>query len=158
MSNSGKLQITTPSEREIVITRLLNAPRHLAFAAWTKPELVKRWMLGPPGWSFVVCDIDLRVGGSYRFVWRNQDGIEMGMSGVYREILPPERLISTQKFDQDPTDGETLTTLVLTEQGGKTTATITALYPSLETRDAALNTNMAEGMEAGYVRLEEVLA
>jgi len=158
MSNSGKLQITTSSEREIVITRLLNAPRHLAFAAWTKPELVKRWMLGPPGWSFVVCDIDLRVGGSYRFVWRNRDGIEMGMSGVYREILPPERLISTQKIDQDATDGETLTTLVLTEQGGKTTATITALYPSLETRDAALNTNMAEGMEAGYVRLEEVLA
>src|SRR6266700_4094848 len=102
MSNSGKLQITTPSECEIVITRLLNAPRHLAFAAWTKPELVKRWMLGPPGWSFVVCDIDLRVGGSYRFVWRKQDGIEMGMSGVYREILPPERLIDAVKVKLKP--------------------------------------------------------
>jgi len=81
----------------------------------------------------------------------------MGMGGIYREIASPERLISTQKFDQDPTDGETLTTLVLTEQAGKTTAVITALYPSQETRDAALRTNMAEGMEASYVRLEEVL-
>ena len=158
MSNAGKLQITTPSEREIVITRILHAPRHLAFAAWTKPELLKRWMLGPPGWSFVVCDIDLRVGGAYRFVWRYQDGIEMGMGGVYREIVPPERIINTQKFDQDPTEGETLITLILTEQNGKTTATITSLYPSQETRDAALRTNMAEGMEASYVRLDELLA
>ena len=158
MKNPGPLQITTPSEREIVITRVLNAPRKLVFDAWTKPELVKRWLLGPPGWSFLVCEIDLRVGGAYRFVWRRQDGTEMGMGGIYREIMPPERIVNTQLFDQDWTGGEAVGTLVLTEKDGVTTATNTVLYTSREARDGALSTRMAEGMEAGYVRLDALLA
>src|ERR1700682_1956895 len=130
MKNPGPLQITTPSERQIVITRVLNAPRRLVFDAWTKPELVKRWLLGPPGWSFLVCEIDLRVGGAYRFVWRQQNGSEMGMGGIYREIVRPERVVNTQLFDQDWTGGEAVGTLVLTEQDGMTTTTNTVLYAS----------------------------
>jgi len=158
MKKPGPLQITTPSEREIVITRVLNAPRKLVFDAWTKPELVRRWLLGPPGWSFLVCEIDLKVGGAYRFVWRMQNGTEMGMGGIYREIVPPERIVNTQLFDQDWTRGEAVGTLVLTEQDGVTTTTNTVLYTSKEARDGALSTRMAEGMEAGYARLDELLA
>lgn len=157
MMTKEKLQLTTPSEREIVITRVFNAPRKLVFEAWTRPELLKRWLLGPPGWSFVVCESDLRVGGSYRLVWRNTEGIEMGMGGVYREVVPPERIVNSQLFDQDWTGGEAIGTLVLTESNGKTISTNTILYSSREARDGAACTSMAEGMEAGYARLDEVL-
>lgn len=158
MPTKEKLQLTTPGDREIVITRVFHAPRRFVFDAWTKPELLKRWMLGPPGWSFVVCEIDLSVGGKYRFVWRQSEGIEMGMGGVYREVVPPERIVNTQLFDQDWTGGEAIGTLVLTENNGKTTTTNTILYSSREARDAAAGTPMAEGMEAGYTRLDEILA
>jgi uncharacterized protein YndB with AHSA1/START domain len=158
MPTKEKLQVTTPSDREIVFTRVFNAPRSLVFDAWTKPELLKRWLLGPPGWSFVVCESDLRVGGKYRFVWRKSEGSEMGMGGVYREVVPPERIVNTQLFDQDWTGGEAVGILVLTESNGKTTSTNTILYSSREARDGAACTGMAEGMEAGYTRLDEVLA
>jgi uncharacterized protein YndB with AHSA1/START domain len=157
MMNTGALKVTTPTDREIVMTRVFDAPRELIFDAWTKPELVKRWLLGPPGWTMPVCEIDLRVGGAYRFEWLGQDGTVMGMSGVYREIMFPERIVSTQLFDQDWTGGETLGTLVLVEHGGKTTLTNTVLYASREARDGALRTNMAAGVEAGYARLDELL-
>ena len=158
MINVGKLEITTPSDREIVITRVFDAPRKLVYEAWTRPELLRRWLFGPPGWSFVVCEIDLRVGGRYRFVWRKQNVPDMGMGGVYREIVPPERIVNTQLFDDDWTGGETVGTLVLTEKDGKTTSVNTVLYASRATRDAVLKTPMADGMEMGYVRLEELLA
>jgi len=108
MNSPGGLIVTTPSDREIVMTRVFKAPRKLVFDAWTKPELVRRWLLGPPGWTMPVCEIDLRVGGAYRFVWLGQDGTTMGMGGVYREIVIPERIVNTQLFDQDWTGGETL--------------------------------------------------
>src|ERR1700740_2690854 len=99
--NQGRgLTLTTPTEREIAMTRVFDAPRRLVFDAMTRPELVKRWLLGPPGWSMPVCEIDLRVGGTYRYVWRGADGTEMGMRGVYREIAPPERLVATESFDE----------------------------------------------------------
>jgi uncharacterized protein YndB with AHSA1/START domain len=158
MPTKEKLQLTTPGDREIVITRVFNAPRRLVFDAWTRPELLKLWLLGPPGWSFVVCEIDLRVGGKYRFVWRQSEGVEMGMGGMYREVLPPERIVNTQLFDQDWTGGEAIGTLVLTENNGKTTSTNTILYSSREARDAAASTPMDEGLEAGYTRLDELLA
>src|SRR5687768_6077484 len=101
MTNTGNLQITGQGEREIVITRSFDAPRGLVFDAFTKPELVKQWLLGPDGWSMPVCEIDLKVGGAYRYVWRRDaDGSEMGMGGVYREIVPNERIVATEKFDQ----------------------------------------------------------
>jgi uncharacterized protein YndB with AHSA1/START domain len=158
MQNAGKLQITTPSDREIVFTRAFDAPRKLVFDAWTKPELLKRWLYGPDGWSLAVCKIDLRVGGHYRFEWRHRNGNEMSMGGVYREVAPPERLVNTQLFDQDWTDGEAVGTLVLTEKDGKTTSVNTVLYASKAARDGALSTMMAEGMEAGFVRLDTIVA
>jgi uncharacterized protein YndB with AHSA1/START domain len=158
MNAAETLQVTTPTEREIVMTRVFNAPRHLVFDAWTKPELVKRWLLGPPGWSMPVCEIDLKVGGRYRFVWRKEDGTEMGMGGVYREIVAPERIVNTELFDEDWTGGETVGTLLLTERDGRTTVTQTVLYPSQEIRDAVLKTGMADGVAVSYDRLEELLA
>jgi uncharacterized protein YndB with AHSA1/START domain len=158
--NTGKtLNVTAPGDREIVMSRVVDAPRHLVFAAFTKPELIKQWLLGPPGWSMPVCEIDLRVGGSYRYVWRkNATGTEMGMGGVYHEIAPPERLVATEKFDDAWYPGEAVSTLVLTEQAGKTTITQTVLYESREARDAVLKSGMQSGVAASYDRLEEMLA
>src|SRR5262245_2601890 len=101
MTDAGTLKVSALGDREIVMRRAFNAPRSLVFDAWTKPDLLKRWLLGPPGWSMAVCEIDLRVGGAYRFVWRrDNDGHEMGMGGVYQEVVRPERLVATEKFDQ----------------------------------------------------------
>ena len=96
MEDTRKLKLTTRGDREIVMTRSFNATRILVFEAFTKPELVRQWLLGPPGWSMPVCEIDLRVGGHYRYVWRHENGNEMGMGGVFREIVVPERLVSTE--------------------------------------------------------------
>lgn len=123
----------------------------------TKPELLRRWFDGPSGWSLVVCEVDLRVGGAFRYEWRGPDGSEMGMGGVHHEIVSPERIVRTEVFDDDWTGGETRGTAVLTEQGGKTTLTITVLYSSGEARDGALGTGMAQGVAAGYDRLAELL-
>ena len=122
------LKITTPSDREIAMTRVFNAPRTLVFEALTKPELVKRWLTGPPGWSMPVCEIDLRVGGAFRYVWRHDDGREMGMGGVFREVVPPERLVGTEKFDNPWYAGEALATHVLVESAGRTTLPFFMLY------------------------------
>jgi uncharacterized protein YndB with AHSA1/START domain len=157
--DTEKLQITTPSDREIAMTRVFAAPRRLVFDALTKPELVKRWLLGPPGWSMPVCEIDLRVGGKYRYVWRrDSDGTDMGMGGVYREIAKPERIVATEKFDQSWYSGEAVGTTRLVEQGGKTTLTQTMLYESRETRDEVLKSPMESGVRASYDRLAELVA
>jgi len=156
MNYSETFKIEPSGEREIVMTRIFNATCDLVFDALTKPELVKRWLLGPPGWTMPVCEIDLCVGGKYRFEWRGQDGTVMGMGGVYREIVIPERIINTQLFDEDWTGGETLGTLLFVERDGKTTLTNKVLYSSREARDGALKTDMAKGVEAGYARLDEI--
>jgi predicted enzyme related to lactoylglutathione lyase/uncharacterized protein YndB with AHSA1/START domain len=158
MQNTGNLQLKLSGDREIVLTRVFDAPRSLVFDAMTKPELLKRWLTGPPGWTMSVCDVDLKVGGAYRWVWRGPDGTEMGMGGVHREIVPPERIVCTQLFDQDWTGGEAVGTLVLTESAGKTTMTNTILYASREAREAVLKTPMEQGMAMGYDRLAELLA
>lgn len=158
MRNTGTLVLATPSDREIVMTCVFDAPRSLVFEALTKPELLKRWFFGPSGWSLVVCEIDLQVGGAYRYVWRSEQGTEMGMGGIHREIAPPEKIVCTQVFDEDWTGGEAIGTLVLTEHGGKTTLTNTVLYSSREIRDAVLKTPMEHGVSVGYDRLAEVLA
>lgn len=158
MTETGTLQITTPSEREIVMSRVFDAPRNLVFDAWTKPELLERWLGVRGGWSMVVCDVDLRVGGAYRFVWRGPDGAEMGMGGVYREIVSPERLVATEAFDDPWYPGEALDTTVLVERGGMTTATTTVLYESGEIRDAVLESGMARGVAESYDMLAEYLA
>ncbi len=158
MTNEGNLKVTTRGDREIVMTRAFDAPRTLVFDAFTKPELVKQWLLGPPGWTMPVCEIDLRVGGAYRYVWRKAGVPDMGMGGVYREIVAPERIVATEKFDQAWYQGEAIGTLVLVEQGGKTTVTQIMLYQSQEARDGILKSGMEKGVAASYDRLAELLA
>jgi uncharacterized protein YndB with AHSA1/START domain len=158
MKNSGTFTIKANGDREIVVTRVFDAPRRLVFDAYTKPELIKQWLIGPDGWSMPICETDLRPGGKYRYVWRNDtDGSEMGMGGVYREVAPPERIVATELFDEAWYPGEAVDTIVLTEQGGKTTLTQTILYDSRETRDAVLKSPMQTGMAASYDRLEKFL-
>ena len=155
MKNTGTLKVTTPSDREIVLTRVFDAPRQMVFDAFSKPELLKRWF-GPRGWSLVVCEVDLQVGGGFRFVMRGPDGKEMGMRGVYREIVPPERSVHMESFDDYP--GESQVTAVFVEQGGRTTLTATVLCPSKEVRDAVLQSGMEHGAAESYDRLAELLA
>jgi uncharacterized protein YndB with AHSA1/START domain len=157
MSNTAKMELKTLNDREIVVTRVFDAPRQLVFDAHTKPELLKRWLFGPDGWSMAVCEVDLKVGGAYRYVWRHTNGAEMGMGGVYREIVAPERIVATELFDEDWTGGEAVGTLVLTEHDGKTTLTNTVLYSSEAVRAAVLKTPMEKGMALGYDRLEALL-
>jgi uncharacterized protein YndB with AHSA1/START domain len=155
MTNSESFSVTTPSDREVVITRIFNAPRKLVFDAWTNPKHLPHWLLGPEGWTMPVCEVDLRPGGPWHFVWRHSSGEEMEMRGEYREVKPPERLVSSESWG--PEWPETINTLVLTEHAGKTTATITILYISKEARDAALSTGMKTGVAMSYDRLETYL-
>ena len=151
-----QLRIVPLSDREIQITRGFKAPRKLVFDAYTKPELVRKWLFGPPGWTFEVCEIDLRVGGKYRYVWRGSQGT-MGMGGVYREIKAPERIVSTEKFDEAWYPGEGLGTVVMTETGGHTMVTTTIRYESKDARDAVLKSPMERGLTYGFDRLAELV-
>src|SRR6185503_3862502 len=136
MTNSGTMTVTTPSDREVQAIRLFNAPRELVFKALTTPDLLMRWMHGPNGWTLAVCEVDLRVGGAFRYVWRKANGREMGMGGIFREIVPPARIVHAEQFDEDWTGGETVVTTTLTEHAATTTLTVTVLYVSKAARDA----------------------
>ena len=153
--NSAALTVTTPTERKIVMTRVFDAPRRLVFEAWTSPEHLPHWLLGPEGWTMPVCEIDFRPGGAWHFVWRHSDGREMEMRGSYREVAPPERLASTESWGGDWP--ETINTVVLSEEDGKTMLSCTILYPSKEPRDAALKTGMKDGVALSFDRLAEHL-
>ncbi|HST78827.1 MAG TPA: SRPBCC family protein [Verrucomicrobiae bacterium] len=158
MADTGSLKVTARGEREIVMMRVFNAPRRLVFEAFTRPELLKRWLGVFGGWSLAVCEIDLRVGGRYRWIWRNVDGSEMGVSGMYREVVQDERIVTTERFDQPWYPGEAVGTVEFTEEGGKTTLTQTLLYESREARDGVLKSPMEHGLEAGYKALDGVLS
>jgi uncharacterized protein YndB with AHSA1/START domain len=158
MKIPGTLTVATPTDREVVMTRVFDAPRRLVFEALTNPDLLRRWFNGPPGWTLVFCAFDAQVGGKYRYVWRNQEGVEMGMGGVNLEIVAPERIVATEKFDQSWYPGEAVGTLSLTERDGKTTLTQTVVYESREARDAVLRTPMEKGVEIAYNSLAELLA
>ena len=155
--NSDTFTVTTPSDREIRMTRLFDAPRHLVFEAMSKPEHIREWWgrLGD-GYSVPVCEVDLRPGGRWRFVNRHPHG-EAAFHGVYREITPPERIVFTEIFEEFP-DSESVVTAVLTEENGKTRLTATVVYPSRDVRDAVVNSGMAKGAAISYDRLEEVAA
>lgn len=158
ITNAGSLQVTTPSEREIRFERSFSAPPQLVYDAYTRPELVKRWLGAMPGWSWSVCEMDVRVGGHYRWVWKGPDGSEMGMGGTYREVVPGERLVNTEKFDQSWYEGEAVATVVFSGHAGKTTVTTTILYVSKEVRDGVLQSPAAGGLEMGYQVLDALLA
>ena len=152
-----ELEVTTPNACDLVVTRVFAAPASLVFDCHTKPELVGRWLLGPPGWTMPVCDIDFRVGGRFRYAWRNDySGMEFAQSGTYREIEPPHRIVHHETFDGVEMPGA----LVIThfaEAGGGTTVTLTVSYASRALRDAALATGMTGGMSQSYDRLDGVL-
>jgi len=159
------VDVTTPSDREIKVTRTFEAPARLVFDFHTKAEHVQRWMLGPPGWSMPICEIDLRVGGAYRHVWRSdENGAEFGFRGTYRETSAPTRLVHTERMDPLPAgentanpDEEALCTLTFVEHGGRTTLTTTMLFSSPEARDQALQSGMTDGMSISYDRLEALM-
>jgi uncharacterized protein YndB with AHSA1/START domain len=159
-----KAQITLPSDREVKVTRTFKAPRALVFRAYTEPALVRRWMLGPPGWSMPVCDMDVRVGGSYRWKWKNDsDGAEFGFFGTFREVQPPSKIVHTERYDPGtlpeayPNEGEAIITTTFTEEDGITTMTALMDFGSKDIRDAALKTGMTDGMEQSYQLLDQVL-
>ncbi len=151
------LTVELPSDREVLVTRVFDAPRELVWDCHTKPELVRRWLLGPVGWSMPLCEIDLRVGGKYHYRWRNDaDGSEFGFHGVHDEIAAPERIVTTERMDG--MDGQAVNTLVLTERNGKTMLSLTMDFGSQEARDAVVKTGMTDGMETSYQRLDALAA
>lgn len=157
---SRPLQVSTPGDREILVEREFAAPRSLVWDAYSRPELLRRWLLGPPGWEMTVCESDLRVGGAFRHAWRHASGSEMVMSGTYREVAAPERIVSADRFTMgcDAQAGEQLSTLTLTPRGDHALMQVLINYPSPEARDAALASGMEHGMAAGYARLDGLLA
>ena len=155
--SSSKLTVEARGEREVLIQREFNAPRELVFQAHTECKYMKRWLFGPDGWSLDVCEVDLKVGGKYRWVWK-KDEIEMGAGGEYREIERPGRIVCTEQFDDPWYPGEAISTLSLEEHEGVTTLVNTMTYATKEARDGVLASPMAEGMEMGYVRLDRLFA
>ncbi len=151
------LTITTPGDRQIVVTRRFDAPRELVFLCYSKPELLRRWY-GLPDWTTFVCDIDFRVGGKWRIGQRSPDGYELASQGLYTAIVAPERIEQTEFYDDNWTQGGTVNALALSEAGGVTTSTMTITFTSPEARAAAAASPMAVGMEIGFKRLDAVLA
>jgi uncharacterized protein YndB with AHSA1/START domain len=160
-----KAQVSLPSEREVRVVRRFKAPRELLYRAHTEPKLVQRWMLGPPGWSMPVCEMDVRVGGTYRFRWRSQeDQKEFGFHGVFRAVDAPKSLVHEEHYDPGdiggpmPTEGPAIITAEFSEHAGVTTLTTTMLFPSQQARDGAVSTGMTDGMEMSYQKLDELVA
>jgi uncharacterized protein YndB with AHSA1/START domain len=151
------LKVEARGDREIVMTRSFDAPRKLVFDALTKPEFLKRWFGAIGGWQLVECQVDLRVGGQYRYLWLGPNGEQMGMRGIFREVVPPERIVNTEKFDEAWYPGEAVGTATLVENGGKTTLTTVVRYESREAREAVLKSPMEQGAAAGYDVLDKLL-
>jgi uncharacterized protein YndB with AHSA1/START domain len=158
MSTAGTLEVTTPTDREIAMSRVFAAPRRLVFQAYTTPDLLKRWLGVFGKWSLAVCEIDLRVGGTFRYVWRDTAGKEMAMRGVYREIVPDERIVATETFDDPWYEGEAVSTVTFVEHAGRTTLTMAMQYDSKATRDAILTSGMQDGVARSFDKLADVLA
>lgn len=157
VERTGTLTLTTPTDREIVLTRVFDAPRSRVFDALTRPDLLERWN-GPRGWSLVVCEVDLRPRGAYRFVRRRGGrGADMALGGVYREVVPPERLVHTERVDPPWYPGEAVITTVLDEREGRTTLTATQRYQSRAARDLVLGSPMEDRIAESYDKLAELL-
>ena len=158
-----KAQVVLPSDREVKVTRSFKAPRKLVYKAYTDPTLVQRWLLGPPGWSMPVCEMDVRVGGKYRWRWRSNDNnSEFGFSGTFREVQPESRIVHTEVYDpgtlgDEHPSGEAIVTLSFVESAGVTTVTTLIDFGSKEARDGAVATGMTDGMEQSYQLLDKLL-
>jgi len=154
MTNSGKAVVTLPTDTKILITREFDAPRHLVYKAWTTPDLIKRWWAGDRG-TVTHVEVDLRVGGSWRYVMTANQGLEVAFHGEYHEIVPNERIVSTEVFEGMP-DAPALTTNTFTEKDGRTTLTLLVEHSSQVFRDAHVNSGMEDGMQESMDHLEEV--
>lgn len=155
----NEMKISTPSDTQIVITREFNAPRSLVWDAMTKPDLIRKWLVGPPGWEMTECAENPRVGGKFRWAWRGPDGFEMSVAGEYLEVVPLERIKRSEVFEGCPAGaGGQIGTLILRDSGRKTLMTLTLEYPTKEARDMALQSGMEHGMKVGYERLDTILA
>jgi uncharacterized protein YndB with AHSA1/START domain len=154
LTTSRSAQVTLPQDDQILITREFDAPKHLVYRAWTEPELVRRWWTASRG-EMTVADIDLRVGGSWRFVMVTPDGFEVGFHGEYREIVPNERIVSTEVYEGMP-DAEAVDTMTLEETDGRTTLTILVQHASKEHRDAHIESGMEDGLQDALDLLEQV--
>jgi uncharacterized protein YndB with AHSA1/START domain len=154
MTSSRRAVVTLPEDTQILITREFDAPARLVYRAWTTPELVRRWWSGDRG-EVTSAEIDLRVGGTWRFVMKANAGFEVAFHGEYREIVPAERIVSTEVFEGMP-DAEALNTITFTEADGRTTMSILVQHSSQQHRDAHINSGMEDGMQEALDRLEEV--
>ena len=157
-------QVSLPSDTEVQVTRAFDAPRELVWKAYTTPELVRRWLLGPPGWTMPVCEMDVRAGGAFRWVWRADEGGEQfGFHGRFLEVLAPSRIVNTEVYDPGDVGGsmgeggEARVVVTFEEQDGVTTLTTLIDYGSKEARDAVVATGMTEGMEMSYKLLDALL-
>jgi uncharacterized protein YndB with AHSA1/START domain len=159
MLHTPTLQITTPNDREILIAREFDAPRQLVFDAMSKAELLERWLSGPPGWTMVECESDVRVGGTYRHLWHGPEDQKMSMHGEYREIVVPEKIARTEQFEFgcDAQAGVQLATMILRDLGQRTALALTIRYDSKPVRDAVLASGMERGIAASYEHLDLVL-
>ena len=157
MTNAS-LQITTPSDLEIQMVRVFNAPKERVYRAFTDPDLVQRWLLGPEGWSFQTCEMDVRTGGSYHWVWVHQQNGTMGLIGSFREVSPPDRIVHTERYEPAWGDNETVVTTTFVEEAGRTVVTVISLFSDQAARDALLHSGMAEGVTRSYDLLEDLLA
>ena len=157
VTSSGTATVTLPTDEQILITREFDAPKHLVYKAWTTPELVRRWWHANRG-EMKVAEIDLRVGGKWRYVAVTEDGFEVAFHGEYREIVPNERIVSTEAYEgvPDADANATLNTLTLAEADGRTTLTILVQAPSKEIRDAIIDSGMEAGMQDALDLLEQV--
>ncbi|CCH34869.1 SRPBCC family protein [Actinosynnema sp. NPDC047251] len=147
---------STPSDVEVAVTRRFDAPQRLVFEAFTSPEHIVHWMLGPEGWTMPVCEVDLRPGGTWHMVWRRADGTEMSMTGTYLSVTPHSETVQTEAWGDDWP--ETVNTTRFVDEGERTTVVQTMKYPSREARDRAMQTGMTEGADTSYDRLEAYLA
>jgi uncharacterized protein YndB with AHSA1/START domain len=157
MTSSGTAKVTLPGDKQILITREFDAPKELVYKAWTTPELVRQWWSGERG-EMTVCEIDLRVGGKWRYAMIANEGFEVAFHGEYRELVPSERMVSTEAYEgiPDPDEHASLNTLTLTEADGRTTLTVLVEHPNQEGRDMHINSGMEGGMQEAMDRLERV--
>lgn len=154
-SKPGVTSYSTPTDTQIVVTRVVNAPRRIVFQAYTVPKHIQKWLLGPEGWTMPVCEFEPRAGGKWRYVWRKENGSEMEMSGVVREFVPDMRVVTTERWG--PEWPETVNTVEFAEAAGQTTITLTITYPSKQARDMAAQTGMKGGMDVSFARLDELV-
>ncbi len=157
-NTASKLKLAASGDHVLVMTREFKAPREMIFEAWTKPDLLRRWLVGPVGWTMTICEIDLRVGGTYRYEWQHENGQQMGVRGIYQEIVPGERLVASEEFDDSWYPGVAITSTILTESSGVTTVETIVTYDTVEARDGVLRSPMESGVAASYDRLERILA